>query len=186
MGKKLIIILAPIIVLLAGMGLMYVFPNHNVKYGDVNAFECPRNIDTDTEKYYCNSDGKVSKTKYYDAEGNLIEESEAEYDSDGNLMQAELYDADGDLREYYKYEYNADVITDKFIKQEDYSADGILRGYWQFEYDADGNTIKKEGYGAYGNFRGYYKYEYDADGNTIKEERYGSDGKLIDTRYFEP
>ena len=153
MNKKLIIILASIIVLLLGVGItIYALTSGDeVKPADApkDKTECPK--DTDTRKHTCDADGNVIKREYYDDSGNLEWYYINKYD-DGNLIKAEWHDADGNLERYVKY-----------------------------EYDADGNRIKTEHYDADDNLREYFKSEYDADGNVIKYEEYDADGELVNT-----
>ncbi|MCY3804844.1 MAG: hypothetical protein OXF85_03155 [Candidatus Saccharibacteria bacterium] len=114
MNKKLIIILAPIIVLLLVIGItIYALTSDDEA-------ECPN---TDTIKSSCNSDGNLIRQEHYNADGELWWYKKYEYDADGNVIKREYYNADGSLFKYVKSEYDADGNV---IKQEHYNADREL------------------------------------------------------------
>lgn len=129
-------------------------------------------------------DGEV--TYEYDANGNLIYQSETkatslgnamakkcEYDEDGNLVKETLLESDGNVNRVYTYEYDE---NGKQILQHEFNAAGEeTLSYelceWKYEYDEEGRVIEewKEGTEHGGKYE-HYEYEYDEHGNVCKKK----------------
>ena len=150
-------------------------------------------------KYDRNGNQIEYKYREYDSDGNLSNyfHKAWEYDADGKEVGNIDYDANDNIQDRTEYDYD---IDGKLIRETCYFRDGEIyrQRVEEIEYDSSGNEIKREQNNAYGqtakivstydengkliicvkyndNGRHIYekiKYEYDENGNNIKEIHY--------------
>lgn len=93
--------------------------------------------------YEYNDMGDVIKmTSYYeDGEVGISHEYRYEYDADGNMIKETELDAQGTVTGWKTYLYNADG---KKEKRTDYDAGGKMTGWSEYSYDEDGYFLDSE------------------------------------------
>ena len=81
-------------------------------------------------------------TSYYeDGEVGISHEYRYEYDADGNMIKETELDAQGTVTGWKTYLYNADG---KKKKRTDYDAGGKMTGWSEYSYDEDGYFLDSE------------------------------------------
>lgn len=126
------------------------------------------------------SGGHTERKDYEDGSYEIYE-----YDERGKMVKSMFYTADGNLHFYTVYEYDA---AGKLVKENNYLADGSSNGYVIPEYDVAGNKVKETFYNADGSYS-IFEYDengkavkstyYKADGTVDFVTEYSSDGKVI-------
>ena len=123
-------------------------------------------------KYEYDSSENLSRTIYYDVQGNATGWREEVYDDAGNLTLCADYDEEGNIDIYEGY----DCDTYMYIYQ-----------YWpsKNEYDETGNLIKRTGYDYEGNVIEIAEYTYDNANRLIKDWHYFSDHNYTEEIIYE-
>ena len=119
------------------------------------------------------SDGKLIKNSYYNADGTLQCYSIYEYDSKGNRID-KMYSLGADTYIIPEYDSDWNLIKANYY----YVSDNTFSFYILFEYDSKGNSIKDSYYSPDGTLQCYSINEYDSNGNRIKESWYNADGSI--------
>ena len=149
----------------------------------------------------CGKDGRYSKIRSYDANGNLIGEVDVEYYERGNrLTWAEFMESGEMFRSEYVYDDN-----DRVKEYTDYRMDGSIAFVVSYEYDEEGNAVNiVYDHGSYvqehrntyedggivssyvydnGDLAYYYLYIRDENGRIVRMDSYDENGEL--TSYLE-
>ena len=122
----------------------------------------------------------------YDENGNLISQSEGktgpgvtslamsyEYDDAGDLIKETQYDFDGEVNQYWTYEYDQDG---KQTVVHNYNPAGeemvtAVECQWKYEYDEEGRVAEEWQESIDGGHKyEWYQYEYDDYGNVCKKK----------------
>ncbi len=93
----------------------------------------------------------------YDAEGNILNRQEEEYDDAGNLTLRAEYNAEGEIEVFEGYE------CDTYM---------VVYHYWTYEneYDDNGHLVRRVGYDYEGNESDIWEYVYDEAGNLLTKK----------------
>jgi hypothetical protein len=118
---------------------------------------------------YVNKDGRPVLRKEKDAEGNLMSETEYEYDDKGNLINSVTRNEEGEIVESISVKFDErGNVTEKKIR--DYHPRVFC-----FQYDENNRCISEEMYNAFGQLSSKTVYEYDDAGELIAEINYNID-----------
>lgn len=120
--------------------------------------------------------GNKTKTVYREgSDRKVVFTEEMEYDENGNMIQYIGLDDEYDDDYYYKYVYDEKGNQTKQIR---YDEERNVKGWNEYEYDENGNKIKNISYNTEGKEESYTEYEYDDAGNMVKEIYHKGSGIL--------
>lgn len=178
-GRRIIrIVLIAVIAVIASLCLLkcgvclYYFnrpPKTVVTDSGKTVYEYYRGLDRVKTMTEYDTDGLMTKRTKYDDEGMILTYSDFFYDADGNLTEEREYD----WEEFSGViEYGADGLAIRKIR---YSDEKIC-GTDEYEYDADGKLIREKNFDETGKLLGWYEYEYESGGKRRRWDHYDAYG----------